>query len=281
MHAFQSLVYSALCTLLSHNKGDLNECDGRFINAKSLFSSITELQLPSNRTSPLILRPSLHTFSTTYPNIIPQINLPPHKGISTVPTPKTVSMKLLPQRLHNLPNNILPTQPTLRSPPQRALFNTPSAPSIPIQLHMRHSLIERITAFAAEEVPVVVMFASQGGDVLTDDGGFAVLTPRRKSLVPVEVAIEPKFLITIRHLSLLYIVSSLSRLNPSNARFSGECWLGRNLEIGQGLRANMALHACWMPTFFQAGQSNDTAFDWERAGVACCCGSCAYRSRCW
>ena len=70
------------------------------------------------------------------------------------------------------------------------------APSVPILLNVRHAVFKGITAFCAEEMPVVPVRA-EGYNVFLQDWCLAVLASWSKQLVPVKMAVEPKSLITV------------------------------------------------------------------------------------
>jgi hypothetical protein len=61
---------------------------------------------------------------------------------------------------------------------------------------MGHAVLEWIAAFRAKEVTVVPVL-SKRHDVFSQNRGLAVLAPRRKELMPVQVAVEPKAVIAV------------------------------------------------------------------------------------
>lgn len=115
---------------------------------------------------------------------------------------------------------------------------------------MRHALIKRVSALTAEEVSIVIVFAPQGRDVLTDDGSLAVLAARREGFVPVEVAVEPQSFITVGGFAFGYILARFTSFDTCEPGGSGERGFGAYFEVGEGGGADVALHAGGVPTFF-------------------------------
>ena len=94
------------------------------------------------------------------------------------------------------------------------------------------------------------MLSSQRRDMFTNNRRLAMLTPRRKGFVPVEVAVEPKFLITVRCFAFGYVLACFTRFDTGESGGSGEGRLGTDFEICQGRGADVALHTGGVPAFF-------------------------------
>lgn len=101
-------------------------------------------------------------------------------------------MPLRAQRLHHRIRNRLTTALALGTEPIRMAIDTPR---IPLLLDKRHIRIERITALRAEKVARVPLGAT-GDDYLALNRGSAALAPWAKALVEVQVAVEPRRLVS-------------------------------------------------------------------------------------
>lgn len=187
-------------------------------------------------------------------------------------------MELFAQRLHHVPNDRLFAQSALRRPSLRALRLTSKAPRIPIFLNVRHPLLEWIAALRAEEVPVVEVLA-QCHDVFPNDGSRAMLTFRRKQLVPVQVAIKPQSVVTVVDLGLARDIfqklAIRTACDAAEALFTLRCGLGTDFKVGEGRATGVTVEAVRVPSLREAGESNDSAFDRKLTRVT---GGCRTRA---
>jgi hypothetical protein len=111
-------------------------------------------------------------------------------------TAETIIMPFPSQRINVLPDNRLLALPAFRSSVRCAFRLAGKTPCVPILLDMRLAIFKRITAFGAEEMAVMPVFA-EGDSVFTKDRSLAVLAFWGKSFMPVEVAVETHAFISI------------------------------------------------------------------------------------
>jgi hypothetical protein len=122
------------------------------------------------------------------PKIHSQYRLPYiiHHQKETYHANKTTLMPLTPKSLHSLLQDHLPTSFALPIEPPRMALHTPR---IPIPLHERRLLIERVAALGAEEMAFMPLPAAGNHDFALD-GRLAAAAARGEELMEVEVAVE-------------------------------------------------------------------------------------------